>query len=199
MIKVLFFVLSLVASGAYAETAQEILSQIYGSITTCTRDTDADVFTTTVDSDSAAGQKILKLTATTDVVAGDVLVANPGGARMEACVVDSVSAGDSATCLANLKFTHTAVQGDTVDITNRLGPFTAGQKYEVYCHNGTGTLSACRMLMGSETVDAEYSGTPGLQLFTSYQPRIVTFRGVNLYLSTLPAADNAYVEVCPRY
>lgn len=195
----LFAALLLFCSPALAWfDAGQTLEQVYGTITTCTRDTDADVFTTTVNSDSNSGQKVLKVAATTDMVAGDVLVVNPGGARTEACVIDTVQAGTSATCLANLTYSHTAVQADVVDITNRLGPFTAGVKYEVYCHNGSGTLSACRMLQGTATVDAEYASTPGLQLFTSYQPRIVTFRGSNLYLSTLPAADNAYVEVCPR-
>jgi len=185
---------------AHAQRADagQVLNQIYGTITACTRDADADLFTTTVNADSASGQKVLKTTATTDFVAGDILVVNPGGAREEACTIDTVQAGTSATCLANLTYTHTAVQGDAVDISNRLGPFTDGGRYEVYCHNGSGTLSACRMLQGGVAADAEYASTPGLQLFTTTMPKTITFRSPNLYLSTFPAADNAYVEVCPR-
>ncbi len=69
---------------------------------------------TTVDSDSAAGQKVLKVTATTNFQVGDAVLINSGGARQELGYVDSIQAADSLTLESNLTYEHTQVQGDAV-------------------------------------------------------------------------------------
>ena len=76
-----------------------------------------DTAATTVDSDSAAGQKILKVTATTNFQAGDPVIVNSGGDREEFHIIASIAAGDSLTMEDNLAFLHTQVQGDAVATT----------------------------------------------------------------------------------
>ena len=71
--------------------------------------------TTTVDSDSAAGQTVLNVTATTGLIAGRVLTVGRGTAREEDLIISSISAGVSITATTNLAFAHTAVQADAVE------------------------------------------------------------------------------------
>lgn len=176
-----------------------IFDQVYGGVgTSCTRDANADLFTTTVDADSASGQKVLNVTATTDFVAADVVVVNPGGAREEACVIDTVQAAVSITCLSNLAFTHTAAQADVVDLTNRLGPFTAGLRYEFFCHDGAGARVACECMAGTATIDPALSGVNGVPMFITDNIRLMMIRSGKLYFSCIPAADNRVIDVCQR-
>jgi hypothetical protein len=72
---------------------------------------------TTVDADSLLGQKVLNVASTTGYAVGDTIIINEGGARQETGVVDSISVGASLTLLANMTFTHTAVQADAVKRT----------------------------------------------------------------------------------
>ena len=69
---------------------------------------------TTVDADSAAGQKVLNVTATTGFSAGEFIIINEGGVREETKVIDTIQDGISLTLTANLTYAHTAVQADTV-------------------------------------------------------------------------------------
>ena len=68
----------------------------------------------TVDSDSASGQKVLNVAATTGFKVDGSIIINSGGAREETGVVASIQAGVSLTLAANLTNTHTAVQADAV-------------------------------------------------------------------------------------
>lgn len=184
---------------AQYKSGDQIANQIYGGIgTTCTRDANADIFTTTVDADSLLGQAVLSVAATTDFVAADVVVVNPGGAREEACTILSVAAADSITCTTNLVFTHTAAQADVVDLTNRLGPFTAGARYEFFCHDNAGARVACECMAGSATVDPALAGQNGIPTFITDVLRFITFKTGKLYFSCIPAADNRFVDVCQR-
>lgn len=69
---------------------------------------------TTVNVDSALGQKVLRVVDTTNFLVGEVIAINQGGARAETGTVASIQAGVSLTLVANLTFTHTAAQADTV-------------------------------------------------------------------------------------
>ena len=69
---------------------------------------------TTVDADSAQGQKVLNVAATTNFLAGETIVINEGGDREEGGVIDSIQAGISLTLVDNLTYTHTLVQADAV-------------------------------------------------------------------------------------
>jgi hypothetical protein len=78
----------------------------------------------TVDADSASGQKVLNVADTTDFEAGQTVVIdedNTGGGT-ENIVIDTVQAGVSITSTTNLANAHTAIQAD-----------------EVYLKYGTGT------------------------------------------------------------
>jgi len=68
----------------------------------------------TVDSDSASGQKVLNIASTTDFSAGKYVIVGYGTAREEVLAIDTVQAGVSITLTTNLGFTHTAAQADTV-------------------------------------------------------------------------------------
>jgi hypothetical protein len=65
-----------------------------------------DSASTTVDVESASGQKILKTTATTNFQVGNTVVVNDGGAHDAVYVIASISAGDSLTMTTNLTYTH---------------------------------------------------------------------------------------------
>ncbi len=71
--------------------------------------------TTTVNVDSASGQPILNVAASTYVQAGDYLIINSGGGREEKKVVSTTGAG-TITFTQNLTYTHTAGQADVVQI-----------------------------------------------------------------------------------
>lgn len=176
-------------------------ARIWGArISTCIQDTDVDTFTTTVDADSASGQKNLYLTSTADLTATDWVVANPGGVREEACYVASVAAGDYVTCTDNLVFTHTAVQGDTVHLTNRLPKTGTGllpeRRYKITCHDATYQGVTCELIFGGPTVDAE--NVIGESLFGSaIYPATNTYlvHGAGRFVSFF-AVDNTIVDVC---
>ena len=68
---------------------------------------------TTVSGDSASGQAVLNVASSTQVHPGMMLEIGYGTARSEALRVASVGSG-TITFEANLAFTHTAAQGDTV-------------------------------------------------------------------------------------
>jgi hypothetical protein len=69
---------------------------------------------TTVNGDSASGQKVLQVAATTAFTEGEQVTIHPGGAREETKTIDTIQAGVSLTMTANLDETHTAVQADPV-------------------------------------------------------------------------------------
>jgi hypothetical protein len=83
---------------------------------------------TTVDADSAAGQKVLNVTATTNFTVGDkVLVGNRASATLgykaEVCEVASIETGVSLTMVANLLYAHTAANAETVVESTLDGSF----------------------------------------------------------------------------
>jgi hypothetical protein len=69
---------------------------------------------TTVDADSASGQKVLNVAATTSFNVADAVLINSGGAREEWNEIASIQAGVSLTLQNNLRYQHTAVQADAV-------------------------------------------------------------------------------------
>ncbi len=70
---------------------------------------------TTVSVDSNSGQTVLSIAAVTGVKAGDLIIIGEGTAREEQKLVASVGAS-SVTLTANLTYSHTAVQADTVQV-----------------------------------------------------------------------------------
>lgn len=68
---------------------------------------------TTVNSDSASGQAVLNVASVTGFEVGEIVEINYGGARSEEKEISSIGAS-SLTMTANLTFTHTAAQADTV-------------------------------------------------------------------------------------
>jgi len=97
----------------------------------------------TVDADSASGQKILNLAATTNFESGQTIIIGEGTAREETKVIDTVQAGVSITMTANLDYTHTAVQAD-----------------EAYLDPGTGTLAPTSNTLDSLEWKARMIGEP---------------------------------------
>lgn len=118
------------ASGNFGITLNGVLTQeatdtisggatiVKGSGSTLGRITDAGKFavdaSSTVDADSASGGSVVNVASTTGFTVGSTVVINPGGAREEAHMVQSISAGVSLTIYGILDNTHTAVQADEV-------------------------------------------------------------------------------------
>lgn len=176
-------------------SATQTLNQVYGSYSTsCIVNENADNFATTVDANSASGQKTLNVTATTDLVSGHVISINPGGAREEVCVIDTVSAGASVDCVDNLLFTHTLAQADAVELTNRTS-MPSGRRYHVQCHNGAGTAVPCECLQGGPTVNADHYN--GRWIMSLQETITVLQKNGNEYISCIPATDNSTISVCP--
>lgn len=75
--------------------------------------------TTTVDSDSSSGQKVLNVAATGPFQVHDRVIIGEGTAREETGYVASIQSGTSLTLVSNLSNTHTAAQGDTVETQNQ--------------------------------------------------------------------------------
>lgn len=75
---------------------------------------------------------------------------------------------------------------------NRLGAFTRGRRYVVYCHDNAGAYVACECLQGGPSVDA--SSAVGI-LIT--QPVSLKFAGSSTHISCVPFVDNQYIDVCP--
>lgn len=82
---------------------------------------------TTVDADSAAGQKVLNVASTTNYAADEYVSINIDGDRWEVRKIDTIQAGVSLTFTVNLSYTHTAVQGDEV-----VGTAGTNDKVEEY-------------------------------------------------------------------
>ena len=74
---------------------------------------------TTVNVDSASGQKVLSVAATSMFVVGMSIEIGYGTARSETGRIASISAGVSITMENNLTFTHTAAQADAVNMALR--------------------------------------------------------------------------------
>jgi hypothetical protein len=78
---------------------------------------DAD---TTVDEESAAEQKVLAVTATTDFVTGEQVLVDEGETHEATYTIDTINAGVSLTMVEDLEFTHdateTVVQTGTEDV-----------------------------------------------------------------------------------
>ncbi len=81
----------------------------------------------TVDANSASGQKVLNVAATTNFEPGQTVVVDEGsiGGGEENIVIDTVQAGVSITSTTNLANTHTAVQADEVYL--KIGTGTSPQ------------------------------------------------------------------------
>lgn len=73
-------------------------------------------YATTVDVDSAAGQKVLSVAATAGAIAGDSIIINVGGVRAEIHEINTVQAGVSLTLIDNLIYAHTLAQADAVNL-----------------------------------------------------------------------------------
>ena len=105
---------------------------------------------TTVDVNSAAGQKVLSVAATTGLAVGDTVLIDPtaAGGGTETGVIATVTAGVSITLVTSLTYTHTAAQAD---IVLRQGVY---QDVKHVASNGgtagTGASEVC--LLGYKTV-----------------------------------------------
>jgi hypothetical protein len=69
---------------------------------------------TTVDANSASGQKVLNVASTTGFLAGQSVIIGYTTANEEILTIDTIQAGVSLTMTANLGFTHTAAAAETV-------------------------------------------------------------------------------------
>ena len=64
----------------------------------------------------------------------------------------------------------------------------------VYCHDGSGSGSACECIQGTSTIDA--SSVVGTTLFAG-EKMIVYQKPGFTHISCVPYADNQYIDVCP--
>jgi hypothetical protein len=71
---------------------------------------------TTVDADSAAGQKVLNVTATTAFTVGDYVYVSKAGLeyKSEICKIASIESGISLTMVDNLVWAHAGADAETV-------------------------------------------------------------------------------------
>jgi hypothetical protein len=74
----------------------------------------------TVDDDSASGQKVLKVASTDSFSVGDKVVVNRDGNREEVGDINSIQAGVSITLENDLTYTHTAIQADDVEMIGKV-------------------------------------------------------------------------------
>lgn len=95
---------------------------------------------TTVDANSASGQKVLNVTATTGFAENEAIIINRGGARQETGTIDSIQSGTSLTLDDDLTHTHTQSQADAVDNMHKIVGLhryykqnTATKKFLVAC------------------------------------------------------------------
>lgn len=116
---------------------------------------------TTVNVDSASGQKVLSLASTTFINPFDRVRINSGGVRDETGYVVSKTAS-SVTLAANLTFTHTAVQADAVVVENRYTQSFGGAKTTITGTWGQGYYMGMslqgRFGFSKGDVQFEYSG-----------------------------------------
>jgi hypothetical protein len=84
----------------------------------CTNGVVAGQGSTTINGDSASGQPVLNVASTTGFEVGETVEVGYGTARYETGEIASIGAG-TITLTANLGFSHTAVQADTVTKTLR--------------------------------------------------------------------------------
>ncbi len=80
----------------------------------CTNGVVAGQGSSTVTTDSNSGQTVLSTTTTTGFEVGEAVEVGYGTARYELCRIASISAGVSLTMAANLTFSHTSAQADTI-------------------------------------------------------------------------------------
>ena len=88
---------------------------------------------TYVDADSNSGQTVLNVASTLGYKVGNTVTVNSGGARAETLTISSIQNGVSLTMTGNLAYTHTAAQGDAVEIIKDLLT-----DYGVYVSGSTG-------------------------------------------------------------
>jgi hypothetical protein len=80
---------------------------------------------------------------------------------------------------------------------NRLGPFTAGKRYLVYGHDGSGEGAPVECLWGDVTVNAAATNTEGEILFKGEKVLYRADEDYN-YISCVPFTANYAYDVCPR-
>lgn len=194
----LFLFLILVAAFAACSTPVTNSRNTVGTVIDCTTDTDVDAaFSTTVAVDAAADQKVIGLTAVTNLVAGDTILidADNSGPRKEVCVVASIASLD-VTCVDDLTYAHTAAQADDVVLTNRIGPLNPGESYHVQIVTTSGAPQAGRFIQGDEYVDAETNG--GIYDASGVGPSGKTVRATSKYsyISFKAFTGNAIGSAC---
>ena len=153
----------------------------YNDITTWEAATDVNLTSlTTVDVESASGQKVLSIASTTPLgtafKAGDTIFIDEGGADEEPCLIDSVNAGVSVTCDENLVNTqavdHTISAGVVLEIEaasysedylDMNGATTSADYYRVVKPDSQSKHKGIPLSDGSIV---EFHGTSGSSLFT---------------------------------
>ena len=148
-----------------------------------------DASTTTVDADSAAGQKVLNAASTTGFVINDRVLINSGGARQEHGYVTSIQAGVSITLRANLTYEHTAAQADVVDVQNLYTEALGGTTHVVDSTWNTGSYLVAeihgRLVYCTGNTNLQYSTVPssttGLWKGSEHGTYIATGRVVALW------------------
>jgi len=150
--------------------------------------TNAGIYSTTVDADSASGGTTLNVTATTGFEVGETIEIGYGTAREETGVIASISAGVSLTLTANLTYTHTSAQGDAVAkcLRNKIIPFIA---YGVT----TGVYD-----MQSTVPPREQFGKIWTSQITEYNGNAVSFdvTGHSVTLDNLEGGTTYYYKCC---
>ncbi len=114
---------------------------------------------TTVNADSASGQNVLGVASTTSWAAGDYCLIGGGTAREEWARVARVISSTQLLLDRNLRFTHTAAQGDTVRNKADIYPpvwLQGGATYDVIVDYGDDTAGeAVRVEVLAQTYDSD--------------------------------------------
>lgn len=145
---------------------------------------------TSVDSDSTSGTTTLNVADTTGYSVGDGIVIGEGTVREEFATIASISVGVSFTLVANLTYTHTAVQADpvrrTYDVSYVDATSAAGQAV-LSVYNTTNFTVGESVIIGLGTARAEIGVIDSISAGVS-----ITLEDNLTYEHTLAQADKVY-------
>jgi len=142
-----------------------------------------------VTSDSASGQTVLSTTTTTGFEVNELIEIGYGTARYETARIASISAGTSLTLTANLAFSHTAAQADT--IKKQLRHF--GLPFVRY-----GTSSGSYNMQTEIPQESETRGLLFAGFKTTYNGTALSWNrlGHSLTLNNLYPSTTYYIQAC---
>lgn len=120
--------------------------------------------TTTVDSSSSSGQKVLNAASTTGFVVGSRIIIDEGNANEETGYIASIQAGVSLTMEDNLSITHAV--SEVVKVQNLYNITNTATTQAITGNTGTGNYLVeniqNRLIYGDGTVILNYTPVPGV-------------------------------------